>query len=171
MNSKVKITLWGVSRDATPEQAQQLKTLGAPLTVLVGGNKVSSELIDAHLIVAHDGLPNSFSKRSDAWLIYTGGSKADVPPKEKNQPGNISWNTFEENIRNFHSLVKDKSEITEEDLGILYAIDPKLERLLESFANANPFEVSGKVVGDLKKAKVELQAYVENLIQKQSKSR
>jgi hypothetical protein len=171
MNSKLKIILWGVSGDATPEQKEQLNALGSPLTVLVGGNKVASELSGAHLIIAHDGLPNSYSKPNNVWLIYAGGSKTDTQPSDPNRSGTISWSTFIENVRNFHSHIKGKSEISKDDLGVLYAIDPKLEKLLGPFANANPFEASGKANEDLKRAKVELQTYVEKRTKKQNRAR
>jgi hypothetical protein len=170
MNSKIKIILWGVSGNATPEETKQLYALGLPLTVLEGESKVASELSSAHLIIAHDGLPNDFQKPNNVWLIYTGGSKADTQPNETSRPGNISWNTFFENVRNFHSLVKGKSEVTKEDIGTLYAIDPKLEKLLSTFATASPFEETDEAVEDLKKAKADLHVYVENCVKKQRKS-
>ncbi|HMG16154.1 MAG TPA: hypothetical protein VK590_11940 [Saprospiraceae bacterium] len=144
MSSKINIILWGVSGIATPQEKQSLYSLGSPLTVLENENKIADKLCDAHLIIAHDGLPNSFQKQNNVWLIYTGGSKSNLQPGEISQSGSISWNTCFENIQNFHSRLKDKSKIANEDIDILYAIDTELEKLLEPFTNALPLDENWK---------------------------
>lgn len=142
MSSELKIILWGISTGATQEEKNKIYALES-LTVLTESNKVSTKLENAHVVIAHDGLPNDFLNTlstKNIWLIFTNGTKRNVIPTEKNQTGkSISWKTFIENIDSFLNHIKDKTELIKEDLEILYAIDPKAEANDLPFKRSDPF--------------------------------
>lgn len=135
MNFKMEIILTEQSTLATNGNA-----LDANLPTTYPFFKISKTLTEINacsLLIKH-GTLTGYTKSSSHWLIETGGSKKDIPPTDKANAGQISWNTFIENIENFLNHIKDKTEITKEDIEILYAIDPELEKLLEPFANILP---------------------------------
>lgn len=101
------------------------------------------EIDNCSLLIKH-GTLYGYTKKSSHWLIETGGSKKDIPPIDKENAGQISWNTFIENIETFLNQVNDKTEITKEDIEVLYAIDPKLEELLTPFQSVLPLDSEWK---------------------------
>lgn len=119
--------------------------------------------IDERSLLIKHGTLTGYTHNGSNWFIETSGSKKDVPPTDKATVGQISWNTFTENIENFLNNIKDKTEITKEDIEVLYAIDPKLEKLLEPFAAYHPL---ANLTTDLKAKKTELQNYVNTKLGK-----
>jgi len=133
--------------------------------------KEQNEFSDCSLLIKHGTVNNyNWNKNKNYWYIETGGSKSDMIPNDKNTAGSISWNTFVENIENFLTHIKSKTEIKKEDIEVLYAIDPKLDEKLLPFASASPYETTNKQGKILKDAKAELQTYVGDYLKKQSKS-
>jgi hypothetical protein len=95
------------------------------------------------LLIKH-GTLTGYNKTSSQWLIETGGTKQDIPPTDKQNVGQISWDTFIENIENFLKHVENKTELTKEDIEVLYAVDPKLEVLLTPFQSVLPLDSEWK---------------------------
>ena len=158
----MKIIIWGRSSiDTDNAHQRQIKKLGLPLILLEGEDKKAEFLVDSSLIINHDG---GLQKPQNAWQINTGGgSMSNEPPTEISKPGKIHWNTFIENLENFLTQIKGKSQISKEDIELLYAIDSELEGFLSPFATLHPM---GKVTEDAKVNKSALQAYVNKKLGK-----
>lgn len=132
--------------------------------------KEQKEFSDCSLLIKHGTVNNyQWDNNKNYWYIETGGSKSDMIPKDKNTAGSISWNTFVENVENFLTHIRSKTEIKKEDIEVLYAIDPKLEELLTPFASTSPYETANKQGNILKDAKAVLQTYVGEYLKKQRK--
>lgn len=136
MNFKMKIILTEQSTLAT--NGSSINTGLTSAYQFFEITKDLSKINSCTLLIKH-GTLTGYTHNNSHWFIETGGSKRDVPPTDKVNAGQISWNTFTENIENFLKQVKDKTEITKEDIEVLYAIDPKLEELLKPFATLSPF--------------------------------
>lgn len=159
----MKIIIWGRSSiDNDNAHKEQIKKFGPPLILLEGEGKKVELLTDSTLIINHDG---GLQKPQNTWQINTGGgSMKNEPPVEISKPGKIHWNTFIENLETFFNHVKNKSELTKEDLGLLYAIDPKIEELLLPFSNISPINSDLSRGMKLNKQKSELNEYIKTYL-------
>ena len=163
----MKILLWGISSAANEFQIKILNDLSkAFFTVEKNESKNILKEQQWDLIINHDGWPNGITKPMNLWLINTSASAGNKIPPSINIEGTISWNTLVENLVSFLNFIEKKTALSKEDIEILYAIDPELERLLEPFDTANPFKENQ----NLKDAKVELKKHTDLLLAKLIKS-
>ena len=145
-----KIVMWGVTTTETEEQKTALNALQAAhdtvISIQRSPNKEVSVLNDCIVLLKHDtdGLDNQ-TLRSVQWTVICSGSVTQPSINEINKTAGIPASVLIENLENFIEATNDKTEITKEDIEILYAIDPKLEKLLEPFATANPFNANDTV--------------------------
>lgn len=107
-------------------------------------------------------LINACKTKNIALVLYSGGSSGAFTLTNL-LLDNLHISILEENIKAFLSEVKNYTLLTEEKLGMLVSIDPKLEALLEPFATYHPLTAFSE---DLKAKKSELQGYVNTKLGK-----
>lgn len=137
------ILLWGKSTASSDETITFLNILtttfqGHFSSILEPEVTTAVPVLNLKVVVAHNDLPTSFKKPENIWVIETSLNNGNTLPDNSNITGSISWHTFIENIENFLKRVSLKTEITKEDIEVLYAIDPKLEELLKPFETLIP---------------------------------
>lgn len=119
-------------------------------------------ILFAHLGDTQDFNEALFEKCSGNNVVliqYTGGvSQYQI---SANSIENIHFDMLMDNIEAFLFHCEKLNSVTENDLGLLAAIDPELERLLIDFATADPFKANAT----LKAAKIHLQDLITKLIQ------
>lgn len=159
-----KIVMWGLTTLATEEQKNQLKKLEKKHTALSlqFENKDPSLLSDCIVLLKHDtDIPDNTNLNSVQWTVICSGRVTESKINEANKTAGIPPTILIENLGDFLSATKSKAVFDKQDIEILFAIDPKLEKLLEPFAAFNPFNGT-----DLILEKENLQKRVNELLKK-----
>lgn len=101
-------------------------------------------------------------------FVFYGNNTQEPISIDKNE---VSYFNFYVLKQNFKAFIEElsKNELKESSWNILLGFEPRLEELLESFESVSPYETTSKQGKILKDAKAELQIYVEEYLQKQSK--
>ena len=160
--------MWGVSTTETEEQKTALSALqtahNTVISIQRNPNKNTSVLNDCLVFLKHDtdGLENQ-PLSSVQWTVICSGSVTQPSINEVNKTAGIPPSILIENLGSFIEATKDKTEITKEDIEILYAIDPKLEKLLEPFQSVLPLDSEckkHKTIEDLWLKRTELRNHI-----------
>lgn len=167
-----KIVMWGISTTATEEQKLKLNELQnkyASFSLQTGNNKNQGVLADCLVLLKHDTDNLEDHKlNSVQWTVICTGNVTRPKLNVTNKTAGIPPTILIENLDNFLSATKTKTVIEKQEIEILFAIDPRLEKLLEPFASINPLEITNKHKGFLQEAKKELQTYVEKYLKEQN---
>lgn len=100
------------------------------------------------------------------WIILFGGNPSNFQQGNKNDKiiQYINYNDIKDRFDEIKKDIESLTEITKQILeDIIFAIDPKLEELLEPFATYHPLAA---LTGDLKVKKTELLTYVNKKLGK-----
>lgn len=136
--------MWGVTTTETTDQKSELTKLQNKydsISIQRKPNKDTSVLKDCVVLLNHDNdIPENHKPKSLQWTIMWSGSITEPKINEANKAAGVPPSILVENLGNFLEATKAKSQITKQDIELLFAIDPKVEGLLEKLSVAVPFE-------------------------------
>lgn len=139
-----KIVMWGVTTTGTKEQKSKLESLQNKfdsLNLQFGNNKQPNVLADCVVLLKHDSdIPANQNLNSVQWTVICSGSVTEPKVNEANKTAGIPPSILIENLGNFLEATKTQSQITKQHIELLFAIDPKVEGLLEKLSVVVPFE-------------------------------
>ncbi|MFN8323993.1 MAG: hypothetical protein U0T74_15115 [Chitinophagales bacterium] len=143
-----KIVMWGLTAPATEEQKAKLNNLKdkyESLSLQFGNTKNPSVLADCIVLLKHDNdIPENTKLKSVQWTVICSGGVTEAKINETNKTVGIPPIILIENLEDFLSATKAKNAIEKQDIEILFAIDPKMEELLNPFINALPLDENWK---------------------------